>query len=213
MSLNHQLEIMEGTILQNLQDTHKANFVRDTDPESKCNKFTGADLVFAIQAYLQQDHLLSKNKTTESLFDDIKNEDVADDKIDIACKAIALITNKLNPIVQQFYEDTEELKYINILSNSASTFLVPMMASIGVFVERNDDDQDLAIACISRLIDLFKKNRDVFDLASFYGILDRITSSRSTTIKNLVERAFRNFWFDKTAIKLDWEYAYKAERK
>lgn len=213
MSLNHQLEIMEGTILQNLQDNHKAVFIRDTDTGTRKNQFTGADLVLGIQAYLQQDHTISKSSTTDDLFHSMKTDErIVDDKIDEICKGIALITNKLHPTVRDFYEDTEELKYMNILPSSASQFMVPMLASLGTYVEREGDDQRLICKSINRIINLFKDGHDVFQLEKYYETTDEITSSRGATIKNLTERAFRDFWFDKTAGSLNWQYALKAVR-
>lgn len=213
MSLNHQLEIMEGTILQNLQENHKAQFVRDNEPGVKRNKFNGADLVLALQSYLQQDHTLSKSSTTDDLFQNIRNdESLVDDKIDEISKGIAFITNRLHPIVHDFYAETDEVKYMNILPNSISTFLVPMLASLGTYVERQGSDQALICKSLNRIADLFKKGEDVFALDTFYEILADITSSRSSTIKNLTERAFRDFWFDKSANHLDWKYALKATK-
>ncbi len=213
MSLNHQLEIMEGTILQNLKENHKANFIRDTDAGSKKNQFTGADLVLAIQAYLQQDHTISKNATTDDLFHSMKSDDkIVDDKIDEICKGISLITNKLHPVVKEFYEETEESKYMNILPGSTSQFMVPMMASLGTYTEREGNDQKLIVRSINRILNLYKEGNDVFELEEYYKITDEIKSSRGATIKNMAERAFRDFWFDKTATSLNWQYAYKTIR-
>lgn len=211
MSLNHQLEIMEGTILQNLQDNHKALFVCDTDAGTRKNKFTGADLVLGIQAYLQQDHTISKNSTTDDLFHSMKNDDkIVDNKIDDICKGVALITNKLHPTVHEFYEETEEQKYMNILPSSSSQFMIPMLASLGTYVEREGDDQKLICKSLNRIITLFKEGVDVFQLEDYYETTGAITSSRGSTIKNLTERAFRDFWFDKNAQSLNWKYALKA---
>lgn len=216
MSLNHQLEIMEGAILQNLEENHKATFERDTNPGTKRNKFTGADLVLAIQAYLQQDHTLSKNSTTDDLFHNLKaDESLVDIKIEEICKGVALMTNKLHPVVQDFYEEVDEdkrSKYINILTNSTSQFVVPMMASLGRFVEEENGDQTLVCKSLSRIIQLFKDGHDAFDLDGYYATTDSIKSSRGATIKNLAERGFRNFWLEGKSKSINWAHAHRMAR-
>ena len=214
MSLNHQLEIMEGAILQNLEENHKAKFERDTSANSKRNKFSGAELVLAIQAYLQIDHTISKNSTTKELFHKT-DESTASEKIDKICQGIALLTNNLHPLVHEFYEDFDEeikTKYQNILPNSSSQFVIPMMAALGRVIDDEGGDQSLISIYINRIIKLFKEGEDVFDLDSYYGITEEITSSRGATIRNLAERAFRNFWLDPKARTIDWPYALKQAR-
>jgi hypothetical protein len=207
MSLNHQLEIMQHNILQNLEKSHGATFLKDSHTGSKRNQFVGAELIMAIQAFLERNHMLSKSTSTDSLFWSIKEEeDIVDEKLDEVCKAVAMITNELHPVIHRFYEDTEEPKYMNILPNSTSTFLIPMMASLGSYVEKKGDNQ-LITKSIRKIIDLIKAGEDVFQLESYYRELDNIQSSRSATIKNLTERAFRTFWWSKGETTLDWEYA------
>lgn len=214
MSINHQLEIMMGVILDNLKQNHKASFILDTESApTKKGVFTGADLVLGIQAYIQRDHTLSKNSATDELFDTMKaDESVVEDKIDEICKGMAIITNKLHPLVHEYYSESEELKYMNVLPSSVSQFLVPMLASLGTHVEREDGDQALIVRSLNRVVSLYKEGHDVFQLEKFYNITDEIKTSRGATIKNMVERGFRDFWGDARAKSVNWDYAYKSTR-
>jgi hypothetical protein len=210
MSLNHQLEIMQHTILQNLEKNHGAVFFTDKSPGTKKNKFNGADLIMAIQAFLEKDHMLTKTSSTDSLFWNLKDdEDVVDEKLEEISKAMGLVTNKLHPLVIEFYENTEEPKYMNILPNSTATFLVPMLASLGRFVEK-EKDNSLIVKSVLRLIGLYKKMEDVFQLESYYSQIDLIKTSRSKTIRNMTEFAFRQFWYSPHDKTLDWSYARKG---
>jgi hypothetical protein len=221
MSLAHQMEIMQEQLLDNLQNQYGVVFKRDNTPGSAKNGvFKGSEITLVMQAFLSGDHLIKMSDAADSIFWELKDDtDTADDRIDILSESLAFLVNELHPLVQKFYGngDEPEPRQMYVLSSSIALFVVPMMASLGQFC-LDDENKKLydhwdrsPMPALKRIEKLLKSNVNVLQLEKYFEISDSINSRRGPTIRNITEKAFRDFWTSGSSKALNWASAARSE--
>ncbi len=203
MSLAVQLEIMQGPLIQELENAGIPIW-RDigASPGSKRprDKFAASELVVAIQAFVTSMHHVSAAAEAERFLD--QNQGYLDNVGDIGDveRTLKRITIDLHKEITRVYASDPFKR--SILSGNA-TFLQSLAAACG-YIRTRMDMKALDGALDRLMVELGKSTDDPLGLDTYIQALSTITTSRGKAMRSLVYETFLRF-FNGTTIGLDWE--------
>ena len=203
MSLDVQLEIMRGPLIQELENVGIPIW-RDIQggPGMKQprDKFAAAELVLATQAFITANPQVAAAAEAERFLDN--NERYLDDVGDIGDvqRTLRRITMELHPEITRVYADKAFER--SILTGNV-TFLHGLAAACG-YMRNRVNMKALDGALDKLLVELRKGSDDPLRLAAYLKALKTIKSSRGKAMRRLVYDTFLRF-FNGTTLRLEWE--------
>ena len=203
MSLDVQLEIMQGPLIQELENAGLPVF-RDMEggPGTKQprDQFAASDLVLATRAFITNNPQVAAATETERFLD--SDQGYLGDVGDIADVAQTLkrITTELHSEITRVYAGDPFKRYI--LSGN-KTFLHGLAAACGHI--RNFVNMKALDGALDKLLDeLHKPTDDPLRIEAYLKALETITTSRGKAMRRLVYDTFLRF-FNGTTMRLEWE--------
>lgn len=201
MSLPVQLEIMQGPLIQELENAgipiwHDMNALPGMRQPK--DQFAASTLVLAAQAFITNNAQLTATTEAESFLNESQQylDNVGD--IDDVARTIHRITTELHPEVMRVYADDPSKRFIL----SGGTFLLGLAAASGYV--RNRNKMKTLDEALNRLLrELKKPHEDPWNLTSYQNALSMITSSRGKATRRLVYDTFLRFFSGATS-ELEW---------
>jgi hypothetical protein len=203
MSLPVQLEIMQGTLIDQLEKQAKIPVYRDINripgTAKPKDQFSAADLVLATQGFITNNAQLTATTEAERfLNEDQAYLDNVGDVTDVV-NTLKRLATELHPKIAQVYAADPNKRYI---LSSGGTFLLGLVAACGYI--RNRNNMKSLDGALDKLISqLDKSTDDPLRLEEYSLALSTITTSRGKAIRRLVYDTFIRF-FSGASVQLEW---------
>ncbi|USK86155.1 hypothetical protein [Peribacillus asahii] len=206
MDLNHQFEILELPLKDELKKAHNIEiYTKDEERNRRGNfGFNISNLVEGIIAYNTESIFPKKQSTAISIMNslDIKKQQHESTflKSDYLIKDLVWVIDKLHRIQIEKYEREEIRKYKGIFSES-DVFFIPFMAALGK--ARKEIDDSLFEKKKEELIDLLSNGGfDPLNLLAYDAISETYKSNIGQKRRRLVFLTFLMYF--RTVGEIDW---------
>jgi len=198
MAAKIQLELM-SIPLMSIMEKHGIVIVREqekaADHKLPKSAFKGANLIVALQAYLQRDPQV-KVATEIEEFLDHDSKFLAPPKEDMAAviEVLQMVTGPLHTAVVAYHDSP--------IFSDGEVFTTAMMAAAGEYAESTSFGQ--LQEALKRLIADVTNGRDPLRLNAYSEMYSGITSGRGRKIRAIIRTAFLEYFMG-TAKRLRWE--------
>ena len=203
MSLDVQLEIMQGPLIKELERTGIPIW-RDIQSgpgiRQPRDRFAAADLILATRAFITNNPQVAASNEAERFLNQNQGylEDVGD--IGDVGRTLSRVTTELHSAITQVYSNDPFKR--SILSGNA-TFLQSLAAACG-YIRNRVNMKALDGAFDKLLEEVNKPTEDPLRLEAYLEALKTITTSRGKAMRRLVYDTFLRF-FNGTTVQLEWE--------
>jgi hypothetical protein len=206
MSLEVQLEIMEGPLIKELEVGVKIPIYEDRHSlpgqQKPKAQFAASDLVMATRAFIESNPQIKKPDEAESLLE--REDGYLESSFDVGdikdvVYALKRITVDIHQKIMDRYAGDPANKYI---LSGGGTFLLSFAAACGKV--RNSLNMTALKAALERFTEqLDRPADDPLNLEAYQRVLRNITTSRGKATRRLVYETFLRF-FNGTTTVLDW---------